>query len=102
MNLSDNTVIVESIRIVNIIPKHWDLNSMLLKLDIEGAEYEVLDDLLNNKLYSKVILVEIHDYLRAGGKELIQRLINVGYKVNIAGSGDSGNVCRQISAYYQN
>lgn len=99
---SNSTVVVASKRIINVIPKHWDLNQMLLKLDIEGAEYEVLDDLLNNNLFPKVILAEIHDYLRAGGKELVQRLTNAGYRVNISGSGQSGNVCRQISAYYQN
>ena len=38
----------------------------LLKIDIEGAEYEVLDDLLNRRLRVKQVLVEFHHRLLPG------------------------------------
>lgn len=95
---SDKTVIVKSKSIMNVLPKEWPLDEVLLKLDIEGAEYEVIQDLIDNRLLPKIILAEIHDYLREGGEKLVNKLIEVGYSVKIGGSGDSGNVCRQISA----
>jgi hypothetical protein len=33
----------------------------LLKLDIEGAEYDVIDDVLRDRLAIRQILVEFHD-----------------------------------------
>ena len=82
----------------SLIPESWDMNLTWIKLDIEGAEYEVLMDLLENDFKPKVISLEIHDYLNSGGERLVESLMSNGYKVDISGSGESGNVCRQVTA----
>ena len=38
----------------------------LLKLDIEGAEYEVIDDMLKQRLPVRQVLVEFHNNLLPG------------------------------------
>lgn len=58
----------------------------LLKIDIEGAEYEVLEDLLQNHLPVKQIAVEFHHGMfpnirRSQTARLIIRLAVAGYKL---------------------
>ncbi len=97
---SASNVMVASKILSAIIPKYWNMEKTLLKLDIEGAEYEVIDELLNNKIFPKVIVGEIHDYLRQNGIGLVRELESVGYKVKVSGFGMEGNVCRQILAIH--
>lgn len=57
----------------------------LLKMDIEGAEYEVLDGLLDSPVKPKQLLVEFHHRFVEDGLEktydLISRLQSAGYRI---------------------
>ena len=61
-------------------------NIALMKMDIEGAELDVLDTLLEDKIYPKILCVEF-DYLLKGQDTTnrtnmtIQRLKDVGYTI---------------------
>ena len=64
----------------------------LLKIDIEGAEYEVLDDLLRRRLPVRQIAVEFHHsnlpgISRGQSIRMIIRLIRAGYRL----LNDQGN-----------
>lgn len=57
----------------------------ILKLDIEGAEYEVIEDILTDDIEIKQILVEFHHRFFDDGeiktKEIIAKLNEKGYKI---------------------
>ena len=93
---SSSAVTVVSKKISTLIPSHWKMEHTLVKIDIEGAEYEVIPEMFSQNIFPQVITGEIHDYLRCGGKELADIITNAGYNVTIDGHGRSGNVCRQI------
>ena len=56
----------------------------LLKMDIEGAEYDVLNDIINQSIQIDQIVVEFHPHLIKNGKKktqnIIERLNQNGYK----------------------
>jgi len=56
----------------------------LLKMDIEGSEYDVIDSILTDKIEIDQILVEFHPHLIQNGrsktKNSIKKLENIGYK----------------------
>lgn len=67
-------------RIPDIMQANGHVAIDLLKLDIEGAEYEVLDDLLRTETHPKVLCVEFDQpapILRT--VRMIQRILNAGY-----------------------
>ncbi len=57
----------------------------LLKLDIEGAEYDVLENILNAKIPVTQILVEFHDRFFDNGrqktKQMIESMKSNGYEI---------------------
>jgi FkbM family methyltransferase len=57
----------------------------VLKMDIEGAEYEVLEGLLNSQILPKQLLVEFHHRFVEDGLQrtydIIDRLRNAGYRI---------------------
>ena len=57
----------------------------MLKMDIEGAEYEVLEDILRSAIRPSQLLVEFHDRFPGIGiertKESIKALNAAGYKI---------------------
>lgn len=57
----------------------------LLKMDIEGAEYEVLDGLIDSPVLPTQLLVEFHHRFVEDGLsrtyDLVERLRQVGYKI---------------------
>ena len=57
----------------------------LLKMDIEGSEYAVLDNMLDEGIYPKQLCVEFHHRFPQIGlnqtKEIIQKLNTAGYKI---------------------
>jgi len=71
-------------------------NGCWLKLDIEGAEYEVLPALLCRSTKPAIISMEIHDFARRG-ESLLQLLRVHGY--SIWGSFKPDDVCVTICAY---
>ena len=71
-----------------LIEKGYSINDIdVLKLDIEGAEMEVLQSLLDDSIYPKVLCIEFDYYLKGldinGSltKRLIKELFSRGYKV---------------------
>ena len=65
----------------------------LLKIDIEGAEYDIIDDLVNNATRIKQLLIEFHDRLigeevQKPSQDAIQKLQKAGFRVfNISRRG---------------
>lgn len=57
----------------------------LLKIDIEGFEYEVLEDIVNEKIIIEQICVEFHHFLpgipRSRTSRIIRTLKNAGYRL---------------------
>jgi FkbM family methyltransferase len=57
----------------------------ILKMDIEGAEYDVIDDILNNHVQINQILIEFHDRLIENGiyktRKAIRLLKSKGYEI---------------------
>lgn len=71
----------------------------LLKMDIEGAEYAVLEDLLASRVCVHQLLVEFHHRWPQIGarktKEIIQELNLGGYQIfNVSPSGEEFSFCR--------
>ena len=67
----------------DIIQKHHKIS--LIKIDIEGAEFDVLDSLIEQKLYENVeyIMVETHERFFENPKEKIENLKEKIAKNNI-------------------
>jgi FkbM family methyltransferase len=81
----------------NIMKKHGHTSIDLLKLDIEGAEIEVLTQMLVDKIYPRYLCVEFDLWLK--GKDvyghthrILQKLSDAGYKILFE---ESGNVTFQ-------
>jgi len=57
----------------------------LLKMDIEGSEYAVLENMLEENILPKQILVEFHHRFpqisKKQTKDIVQKLNNAGYKI---------------------
>jgi hypothetical protein len=60
----------------------------VLKMDIEGAEYEVIDDILGSRLQIEQILVEFHHRLPGVGidrtRRAVRNLNEAGYRIFFA------------------
>jgi hypothetical protein len=61
--------------------KHIDV----LKMDIEGSEYDVIEDIINSNISITQILVEFHDRLFENGYQKSIKIINAlklkGYEI---------------------
>ncbi len=61
--------------------KHIDV----LKMDIEGAEYDVVENILNSKISIAQILIEFHDRFfikeKLKSRQTIKKLNNYGYEI---------------------
>lgn len=70
----------------------------VLKMDVEGAEYPVLDDLVRSRVDVRQLLVEFHDRFPGLGarktKRAVKRLNRAGFRV----FGVRGNVCSFLRA----
>lgn len=57
----------------------------ILKMDIEGSEYDVIDDILNSNIIINQILVEFHDRFIQNGnsktKNFVSKLNEMGYQI---------------------
>jgi FkbM family methyltransferase len=80
------------------MPAMWDMSRTWLKLDIEGAEYAVVPELLESPLRPAAISLEIHEYESAGGDSLVHKLREAGYEISMLDPGAPTNTCRQILA----
>jgi FkbM family methyltransferase len=81
----DDVIEVPAYSLATITKKLGHDRIDLLKMDIEGAEYEVLDGLLESPVLPKQLLVEFHHRFVDNGLErtyaIISRLRNAGYRV---------------------
>lgn len=72
----------------------------ILKLDVEGAEYDVVEDAMRSGIYPGQILIEFHHRFKNIGvgktKECIARLRGNGYRLfNVSGSGEEYSFIRR-------
>lgn len=70
----------------NIMEKNNHTEIDLLKMDIEGAEIKVLNDMLNNNIFPEYLCIEFDLYLKGKDrlgktKNLINRLLSNNYKI---------------------
>jgi len=84
-----NNYLVKTITIEDLI-KNYNLDQIdYLKIDIEGAEYDLIDS-LNNDICNKItqISVEFHDFidpeLKNKSKQYVDKLKNLGYRLHSA------------------
>lgn len=68
-----------------------------LKLDVEGAEYEVLPAVLEGAALPSHISMEVHDFHNRGGA-IVDLLIRKGYQLQIVTDGSSQPPFADISA----
>jgi hypothetical protein len=83
-----NYDIVEVDSIKNIMLKNNHKKIDLLKLDIEGAENIVLEQMLDDNIYPKYLCIEFDLLIKNkdnnnSTKNIIHRLLNQGYKIII-------------------
>ncbi len=80
-----NQVVVALKNIEDIIASHQHTHIDVLKMDIEGAEYDVLPSIFSSKTPIHQLLLEFHERLFPNGKELTKKVIALakenGYEV---------------------
>ncbi len=81
---STNIITVEAKRIKTILE---ELNIKadeidILKMDIEGAEYQVIEDMFNCKIFPKQVLVEYHHFFDSISNEATKENILLFLKSN--------------------
>ena len=64
---STNTITVEAKRLRTILEelKLTSNDIDILKMDIEGAEYDVIEDMITSKIFPKQVLIEYHHFFDA-------------------------------------
>lgn len=82
---ASNSIELEFDNLTNMMVKNKHKRIDLLKMDIEGAEYEVIDFIKENNINISQILVEFHPHLEKEGmkktKKAVQVLESMGYRV---------------------
>ena len=90
-NVNENDYeIVEAIDIVEFV-KSLDINIDLIKIDIEGAEIEVINHIIDSGIITKInkILCEVHDkkykFLKSDTDKLREKIkkLNLSNKINL-------------------
>jgi len=84
-NREGKTVVVPMKKFSTIIKELGHEKIEILKLDIEGSEYDVLDDILESDVEINQILIEFHHRFASFGitqtKNAIEKLNTHGYKI---------------------
>ncbi|UWX60782.1 FkbM family methyltransferase [Chryseobacterium oranimense] len=86
INVDEDKKIKVNMKCLSDIVKEMDHKYLdILKIDIEGAEYKVLDSILSAPVEIHQILIEIHERFFPDGKEktkaLLDTLHKYGYKI---------------------
>ena len=85
-NELNEKVSVQMKSINDILNELGHKNIDVLKMDIEGSEYDVLDDIMNTPIFIGQILIEFHDRFVENGKkktrEAIKKLKAHGYVIS--------------------
>ncbi len=72
-----------------IMNRNGDSSIDLLKMDIEGFEYDIVDRLLDEHIPVRQVCVEFHDWLKPGATlKTIIRLYRAGYRIIHKRRGD--------------
>lgn len=92
-NVKDNFVNVEFKKLSTIMKELNIRDIDLLKMDIEGSEFEVLQNILDSEIYPSQICVEYHPRFFGNGdkllKDSIENLLRNGYTIGgVSRSGD--------------
>jgi FkbM family methyltransferase len=84
-NTSKKTFSAEAKRLSTIMQNNNHSKIDLLKIDIEGAEYDVIDDILKSNIEITQFLIEFHHRFKEIGvnktKLAVKKLENAGYKL---------------------
>lgn len=84
-NVGLETVAVPMKRLAEVAAELGHKHLDILKMDIEGAEYQVIDDLISSGLSIRQILIEFHYKMMDGGIEktklAIEKLNAAGYRL---------------------
>lgn len=73
----------------------------IIKMDIEGSEYEVIDDMLDSGIYPEHLFVEFHHRFTNVGKNktlrALDRLRAAGYKVySVSANNEEVSLCLSV------
>jgi FkbM family methyltransferase len=83
------TVSFECFDIETIMNKNGDSHIDLLKMDIEGFEFDIVNQLLDKRIPVRQLCVEFHSWLRPGQTlKTIARLHRAGYRLIHKKRGD--------------
>lgn len=81
----NNSILVFMKSFTDIVNNLGHKNIDILKMDIEGSEFDVIENILNSKIEISQILIELHPRFFADGRkrvfELLEILKNNGYGV---------------------
>lgn len=83
-NISSNQKIEVVCKNIKTICDELQISEIdILKMDIEGSEYRVIEDMVNSKIFPKQILIEYHHFFDTFSsqetKQSIKLLLNNGY-----------------------
>lgn len=83
---SENKAINVNLKSLSSIIKDLNIKNIdVLKMDIEGSEYDVLENILDSKIYPKQLLIEFHDrfYPQEKNKShnILKKLYKKGYRI---------------------
>jgi len=85
-NINTQTAMqVEMKKLSDIMEELHHTHIDILKIDIEGSEYNVIDNILESGILAKQLLIEFHDRFISSGrdksKQTVNKLHNAGYKI---------------------
>jgi len=94
----NGTIEVPCVDLTTLMKQNGHDHIDLLKIDIEGAEYDVLDHLLSRKLRVKQVLVEFHHNIlptipRSRSVRAMLKMIGAGYRL-LCQDGQNHTFCR--------
>ena len=77
-NLDFNNMIEVDARAVSSIMKELQHKKIdLLKLDIEGSEFDVLEDILNSDIDVMQMCIDFHDHMLKQGKKRLGKIMSL-------------------------
>ncbi len=89
--MADHAVVVECLTIPSLMARLGHSKLDLLKIDIEGSEYEVIPQMLQRGIVPTQLLVEFHHRFPGIGvpktKAILKLLANHGYSILAATAG---------------
>lgn len=98
----NNRLILDFEDIDTMMKKNHHHKIDLLKIDIEGSEYDVLDDILNKNKNINQILVEFHPHLIKNGRKKTIELIKLMNLKKYSCFGVSDNLLEYSFIKYKN